>query len=177
MRWILRAKASPATVKAKRKQQKPIWGVGYKFRSIIKTTRMEITFNSIKPLIESEVWEGNQVKLKFKASNQSEAIETIGMAMPDQDEIMKKVMAEMAKSAAANMAINAVTSGIGNLTNTGNLLGGIASQAGLGHQIDTQKLMQVELTDEIKQKTIVNAFTALQAYYEFNNGSWSFKQL
>ncbi|MBK9191022.1 MAG: hypothetical protein IPM77_05605 [Crocinitomicaceae bacterium] len=50
---------------------------------------METTFENIKSLIVSEVWEGNQVKVKFKASNQNDPIETMGIAMPTQEEIKK----------------------------------------------------------------------------------------
>ncbi len=76
---------------------------------------MEITYESIKSLIKSEVWEGNKVKLKFQANDQSQPIETMGMAMPDQEEMMKKMMAEVAKSTASSMAINTGANALGGM--------------------------------------------------------------
>jgi hypothetical protein len=140
---------------------------------------METTYEQIRPLIVSETWEGNQVKLKFKAPNQEQPIETIGIAMPDQEEMMKKIMAEVAKSTASSMAINSAASGLSNLAGMGNLggvAGNMANQAGLGYQMDPTKFMEVELTDEVKQRAILTAFSGLQIYYELKDNSWSFKQ-
>ncbi|HEY1038034.1 MAG TPA: hypothetical protein VGF30_01435 [Bacteroidia bacterium] len=141
---------------------------------------MEITFESIKSLIQSEVWEGNQVKLKFQAPGQAQAIETMGVAMPDQEEMMKKIMAEVAKSTASSMAINSGANMLGNLTGMGSTVSGLASTgaqaAGLGYQMDPMKMMQVDLTDEVKQKTILSAFMNLQMFYEFKENTWHYKQ-
>lgn len=138
---------------------------------------MELTFDQIKPILVEENWEGNQVKLKFKAENQEQAIETMGIAMPNQEEMMKKLMAEMAKSTATNMAINSAASSLGNLAGIGGgVASSLASQAGLGYQMDPNTLMQVELTDEVKKQTILNAFTGLQMFYELKDNKWHYKQ-
>ncbi|MDP2385837.1 MAG: hypothetical protein Q8M29_05675 [Bacteroidota bacterium] len=142
---------------------------------------MEITYESIKSLIKSEVWEGNQVKLKFQSNDQAQAIETIGMAMPDQEEMMKKIMAEVAKSTASSMAINTGANALGSMMGgMGSTVAGMAvsgaQAAGLGYQMDPTKMMQVELTDEVKQKTILAAFMNLQMFYEFRENNWHYKQ-
>ena len=138
---------------------------------------MEITYENLKSLIVEEIWTDNQVKIKFQAKNQEQALESYGMAMPDQEEIMKKMQKEIAKMAGANMAVSAGANALGNMAGipgAGSMIGSAATQMGVGYQMDMQKMMQVELTDDVKQKTIVNAFMALQAYYKYEAGEWSY---
>lgn len=138
---------------------------------------MQATYESIKSLIVSEVWEGNQVKLKFKASNQNDPLETMGMAMPSPEEIQKRAMMGAAKSAGTGMAISMGGNALGNLVGVGGLgsaASSAAAQAGIG-QMDVNKLMHVDLTDEVKQQTILNAFMALSMFYQFENGQWLYK--
>jgi len=139
---------------------------------------MEIKFESIKSLIVEETWNNNMVTLKFKASNQETPMETIGVAMPNQDDIMKKMTGEIAKTMASNAAINAGASALGNLTGiagAGSLIGSAAANAGLGYQMDTGKLMQTEITEEVRQQTIVNAFRNFVAFYTFENNEWLYR--
>ncbi|PKP19836.1 MAG: hypothetical protein CVU05_10480 [Bacteroidetes bacterium HGW-Bacteroidetes-21] len=141
---------------------------------------MEITFASIQPLIVEEKWSGNQVSIKFKATNQEQPMLTMGVAMPNQDEMMKKMAAEMAKSAASNMAINAGANALGNLAGVsglGSVTSSAASQAGLGYQMDASKLMEVEITETVRQETILNAFKGLAAFYRFENDQWIYKAI
>lgn len=138
---------------------------------------MQPTYESIKSLIVSEVWEGNQVKLKFKASNQDDPIETMGIAMPSPEEIQKRAMMGAAKSAASGMAIGAGANALGNLAGVsglGSAASSAASSAGLGYQMDPNSLMHVDLTDEVKQRTITNAFAGLAMYYKFENNAWTY---
>jgi hypothetical protein len=138
---------------------------------------MEITYENLKSLIVEEIWTDNQVKIKFQAKNQEHALESYGMAMPDQEEMMKKMQKEIAKMTGANMAVSTGANVLGNLTGipgAGSLIGSAASEMGVGYQMDMQKMMQVDLTDEVKQKTVVNAFAALQTYYKFEGGEWSY---
>lgn len=141
---------------------------------------MEITYESIQSLIKEETWTGNQLKLKIQAKNQEQPIETYGTAMPSQEEMMKKMNAEMAKMAGSNMAVSTGASALGNLAGipgVGSLVGSAATQMGVGYQMDMEKVMHVELTDEVKKQTAVNAFAALQMYYKFENGEWVFVQV
>lgn len=139
---------------------------------------MEPTFEQIKPLIVEETWTGNQVTLKLKAANQEAPMETMGFAMPSQEEIMKRVAAETAKSMASGVAISSASNALGNLTGVsgaGSAINSAANAAGVGYQMDPSKLMHVELTDEVKQRTIINAFMSLSMYYAFENGAWIYK--
>lgn len=139
---------------------------------------MELKYDDIKNLVVSENWEGNQVKVKFKASNQNEGIETLAVAMPSAEEIQKRAMMQAAKSAGTNIAISAGANALGNLAGVGGM-GSVASSAagamGVG-QINMDNLMHVDLTDEVKQNTILNAFRGLQMYFVFDNGQWVYKQ-
>jgi len=138
---------------------------------------MDITWEMLKPLIVDEVWTGNQVSLKFKASNQAEPLQTMGVAMPSQDEIMKRMTGEIAKSAASNMAIGTGANMLGNMAGVpglGSALGSVASQAGIGYQMDPAALMQVEITEEVRQATILQAFQPLAAMYSYDAGTWVF---
>ncbi|HBS86162.1 MAG: hypothetical protein A2W91_07600 [Bacteroidetes bacterium GWF2_38_335] len=139
---------------------------------------MEPTYESIKSILIEEVWTGNQVKIKIKASNQDQPIETIGIAMGNQEEMMKKMNAEIAKMMASGMAVGAASSALGNLTGVpgaGSLIGSAASHAGVGYQMDASKMMQVDLTDDLKKETVVNAFKNLMSMYVFENGQWVYK--
>jgi hypothetical protein len=102
----------------------------------------------------------------------------MGVAMPNQDDIMKKMTGEIAKTMASNIAINAGANALGNLAGIGGagaMIGGAASKAGVGYQMDTGKLMQTEVTEEVRQETIVNAFKNFAAYYSYDNNQWLFK--
>jgi hypothetical protein len=139
---------------------------------------MEITYESIKPIILEENWTGNQVNLKFKAKNAEQALETVGIAMPSQEEMMKKMAIEMAKMTASNVAVGAAGSALGNMTGiagAGSAITSAASQANVGYQMDPNAMMQVDLTPELKETTIVNAFKTLENYFEFKEGEWSLK--
>ena len=136
---------------------------------------MELTYESIKNLIVEETWTGNQVKIKIQAKNQEQPIETVGVAMPSEEDVAKKMKLEMAKMAGSNIAVSAganALGGLAGLSGVGHIVGSAASQMGVGYQMDMEKIMQVELTDEVKKQTILKAFTTLQAYYKFEDGEW-----
>ncbi len=136
---------------------------------------MEITYESIKPLVIEETWNGNQVSLQFKANNQEQAMQTIGVAMPDQEEMMKQMQKEMAKMTGKSMAVSAGANALGNLTGIpglGSAMSSAASHTNVGNKMDMDKMMNVELTEEVKQKTIVDAFKNLQMYFEYKDGEW-----
>lgn len=139
---------------------------------------MEPTFDQIKSLIVEEKWEGNQLKIKFQASNQTEPIESMGMAMPSPEEIQKRIAIEMAKSTASGMAVNAGANALGNLSGIaglGGAIGSAVSSAGVGYQMDPTKLMHVDLTEDVRKETALNAFKALSMYYQYENNQWIFK--
>lgn len=136
---------------------------------------MEPTYENIKEILIEENWNGNQVNLKFKASNQEQAIETMGVAIPNQEEMMKKIAIEMAKVTASNVAINSASTALGNLTGipgAGSALSGIANQADLGYTMDPNALLSGEVSDDAKKKTVVNAFKGIMSFYDFRDGFW-----
>jgi predicted flap endonuclease-1-like 5' DNA nuclease len=138
---------------------------------------MELTYESIKPIIVEEIWNGNMVNIKIKAHNQQEPMMTVGVVVPDQEAMMKKMKAEMAKTAASNIAVSTASNALGRLTGIsglGSAVSGAANQMGVGYQMDASKLMQADLTDDEKKQTVVNAFKNLQMYYKFENGQWSY---
>ena len=101
----------------------------------------------------------------------------MGVAMPSQDKIMKRMTGEIAKSAASNMAIGTGANMLGNMAGVpglGSALGSVASQAGIGYQMDPAALMQVEITEEVRQATILQAFQPLAAMYSYDAGTWVF---
>lgn len=140
---------------------------------------MEPTFESIKAMIVHEVWTGNQVSIKFKATNQDQPLETMGFAMQDQAALNKKIMAEAGKTAASGMAVGIGANMLGGLTGVpgaGSAIGSVANSAGLGYQMDANKLMQVDVTEDVRQQTILTAFKNLTMFYHFENGVWVYKQ-
>lgn len=139
---------------------------------------MEPTFESIKSLIVHEEWKDSQVGLKFKATNQDQPLDTIGFVMIDQAELNKKMMAEMAKTTASGMAVGMGANALGSLTGmsgAGSDINSVASSAGVGYQMDAAKLMKVNVTEDVRQKTILAAFKNLNMFYHFENGAWVYK--
>ncbi len=121
----------------------------------------------------SETLEGNQVKLSFKAKNQGTPFETVGVFVPDQNEIMKSV----AKQAVKTTIITRVARAIGNLFGgTGRLVSDVAVQAS-SVAMSSQPLT-TKITPEKQQKVVVDAFAPFQTYYKFNTetNEWEYIQ-
>lgn len=141
---------------------------------------MEITYQSIESLIQSHEIEGQMVKVKFKANNQDQAIETMAYVAPDQEEMMAEIKKQMAKSMATGVAGNIASSAIGNaIGGVGGQLAKTAGSAATSHlasnAIDPEKLMKTEMTDTRVQAAIVQAFQSLQTFYKFENGNWTYQ--
>jgi len=140
---------------------------------------MEPTFESIKSMIVHEEWKDNQVSLKFKATNQEQPLDTLGFVMLDQAALNKKLMAEIAKTTASGMAVGAGASLLGGLTGVpgaGSAINSAASSAGVGYQMDANKLLKTDVTEDVRQQTILAAFKNLSMFYHFENGAWVYKQ-
>ena len=140
---------------------------------------MNITYDAIKSLIVSEEIEGQMIKLKFKAPNQEQPIESIAYVMPDQDEIMKKAMMQAGKSAATGMAVNTASNFLGSAI--GGIGGAITSEVGSvaasqasSAAFNTDSLMKTDMTDAKKQAAIEQAFSHLAVYYKHDGTSWEF---
>lgn len=142
---------------------------------------MEVTYENIKSLIVSLEEEGQMLKLKFQAEGQENPIETVAVIMPDQDELIKNAMQQAAMMGAANAGINMASSALGNAI--GGIAGDAAKTAGqlagshaTAGMMNTEKMMKTEVTDEKKQTAIVQAFTGLQMYYQWNGNAWKYVQ-
>ncbi len=134
---------------------------------------MEVTYDNIKSLIQSEILEGQQVTIKFKAHNQDHAIETIGIVMPDQDEIMKMALKNAAMQGAANMAVGSASNALGAMLGgaAGSMVSGAINSAGAqatAGMFDPSALLKTEVTPEKQQTAVLNAFIGLQNFYKFN---------
>lgn len=142
---------------------------------------MQITYSSIKPIIVSEVIEGNNIQLKFQARNQEQPIDAIATIMPSQDEMMKNVTRQTAKTAAANIGIRSIFSIIGNLL--GGIFGSAANAAGSAvsstvnqNSMNADKLMSTQITSEKKEEAIVNCFKNYLSMYTWENNQWQYQQ-
>lgn len=142
---------------------------------------MEATFENIQSLIVSMEENGQMITIKFQAENQEMPLETVAVIMPDQDEIMKNAMAQVGKVAAMNAGINMASNALGNAV--GGITGEAAKMAGstvgaqmTGNAMNTDKLMQTEVTDEKKQAAILQAFVPFQVYYQWEDGKWKYVQ-
>ena len=132
---------------------------------------MEITYEKIKPLIALEALEGNQVKLKFKAKNQETPFETVGVIIPDQNEMMKNV----AKQAVKTTIITRVARAIGGLFGTGGrIVSDVAVQASSAAM--SNQPLTTKITPEKQQKVVVDAFAPFQSFYKFDTeaNEWEF---
>lgn len=143
---------------------------------------MEVNYEQIKPIIVSETLEGTQMKVKFKAQGQVDAIETIGMMMADQEQMMKGMKKTVVKSAATNVAfgvlgrfVRGLFGGIGGYAagSAVNAAGGMAASK----VADPNKMMQVEDTPENRQKAVLSAFQSVRNMYDWDADTkiWKFK--
>lgn len=127
---------------------------------------MEITYESIKSLItKEEIVGGNQIHLEFCAKNQATPLPTVAMIMANPDEMKKNIAKQMAKSTAKNVAIDQL----------GGLIGGVGGSLfkKAGKKIanknqDPMAMMKTEITQEKKEKAIVDAFKNFATMYKYN---------
>ncbi len=143
---------------------------------------MEVNYEKIKPIIVSETLEGTQMKVKFKAQGQDDAIESVGMMIADQEQMMKGMKKTVVKSAATNIVFATIS------RFTRSLFGGIGGYAA-GSAVDAaggmaaskvadpNKMMQVEDTPENRQKAVLIAFQSVSSLYEWDATAniWKFK--
>lgn len=136
----------------------------------------EITYNLIKPIIKKEeLINGNQINIEFCASNQETATQTVAVIVPEQNEIMKKATKDVIKSAVKSTLISQVLRflGIGGIggsiirTTTNNVVNN-----------NSTNFMATKVTQEKKEKAIVDAFKGIMSAYQFNEqkSEWFFVQ-
>lgn len=138
---------------------------------------MEISYESIKPLIISESIDGLYVKVTFQASNQSKPIETAAYVAPTQDDVqetMKEQQLEGKRYFRRNL-IGTVISFIGNFM--GGIGGTVTSTVGSavsGKNTTEMAPLTTDITEERKQAAVVEAFVRLKAYFNHNGVEWEF---
>jgi len=127
---------------------------------------MEITYESIKSLIKKEeLVTGNQIHLEFCAKNQATPIPTVAIIMADPNELKKNIAKQMAKNTAKNVAINQIGGLIGGV---GGSLFKTAGKKVANKKQDPMAMMKTDITQEKKEKAIVDAFKNLISMYKFN---------
>lgn len=141
---------------------------------------MEFTYASIKPLIVSEEIDGMMIKLKFQAEGQETPLETVAVVVPDQDELMKKAMLQAGKSAAISTGTSMASSALGNVIGGigGSLISTAGSMAGshaAAQSMNTESMLQTDMSEEKKQAAIVQAFSYFQVYYSWDGEKWQYK--
>ena len=142
---------------------------------------MEITYESIKPIIIHEELQDQMMVVHFKADGQANHIEGRG-SMPL---ATKKVVANAAAGAVKQGVIHQVISFLGSLVGgaVGGAAGSVASSAtrqtgrAAVNQVDSNKDMipQVDDTPENRQTAVVEAFKTLSAFYEWDEGAGKWK--
>ena len=142
---------------------------------------MEITYESIKPIIIHEELQDQMMVVHFKADGQDSHIEGRG-SMPL---ATKKVVANAAAGAVKQGVIHQVISFLGGLVGgaVGGAAGSVASSAtrqtgrAAVNQVDSNKDMipQVDDTPENRQTAVVEAFKTLSAFYEWDEGAGKWK--
>jgi hypothetical protein len=142
---------------------------------------MEVTYENIKSMIVSQEVEGMMIKLKFQAEGQETPIETVAVVMPDQDEIMKKAMAQAGKAAVVGAGVNMASSAIGNMIGgaggaAAKMAGSAAASAASSKTMNVDKIMETDMTDEKTQAAIVTAFGHLAMYYKWEGNQWVYVQ-
>lgn len=141
---------------------------------------MEPTFDNLQAILQNQKLDGNMLTCTFKATNQQQGLDAMHMFVPTQEEIMAKVMAHAAKSAAVNtgasMLGNALGSAIGGAAGS-MASGAVASGAGMAAQsaMGTFNPLEMEITDDLKKQGVVNAFKTIQTYYEWKDNAWHYK--
>ena len=142
---------------------------------------MEITYESIKPIIIHEELQDQMMVVHFKADGQDNHIEGRG-SLPL---ATKKVVANAAAGAVKQGVIHQVISFLGGLVGgaVGGAAGSVASSAtrqtgrAAANQAGANKdvMSQVDDTPENRQAAVVEAFKTLSAFYEWDEGAGKWK--
>ena len=132
---------------------------------------MEITYQSIKPLIKKEeLVNGNQIHLEFCAKNQETPTQTVAVVMSNESEIKKNVTKQVVKSTIKNTIINQIFNLLGIRGIGRNLISSSANDI-LNKNQNTTSILNTDVTPKKKEKAIVDAFKGVMAMYKFNEQS------
>ncbi len=137
---------------------------------------MELTYEKIKSLIKKEELQaGNQIHLEFCADNQQDPISTVAVIIPDQTEMKKNMTKQVVKETVKSTLITQLLNLIG-IRGVGRSLARSATDKIAGKQDMSSGMMKTEITEEKKQKAIVDAFKPFASMYQFNeqNSEWEY---
>jgi hypothetical protein len=152
---------------------------------------MSYSYEQIKSLIVSETVNGNQVSVKFKAPGMTDPIESVGVMMPGQGEMIKNVGKEAVKRSVVSSLISSVARLFGGAVSDAAGSGIGASVAGtatssaassVGHAVADQKMgnsadsvMKVNVTPEKQQAAVVAAFQNVQQFFSYDESTNTWK--
>ncbi len=137
---------------------------------------MEITYQSIKPLIKKEeLVNGNQIHLEFCAKNQETPTQTVAVVMSNESEIKKNVTKQVVKSTIKNTIINQIFNLLGIRGIGRNLISSSANDI-LNKNQNTTSILNTDVTPKKKEKAIVDAFKGIMSIYKYNeqNAEWKY---
>ncbi len=130
---------------------------------------MEITYEIIKPLIKrADLVNGNQIQLEFCATNQDTPISTVAVIVPEKNEIVKNATKQVVKRTIINTLLNQFSRLFGSVG--GSLVSSVGRSV-VNQNQNTSAFTQTEITQEKREKAIVDAFKSLKAMYKFNEQS------
>ena len=129
---------------------------------------MEITYKTIKALIKKEeLMYGNQIHLEFCAKNQETATQTVAVIMAEQGEIKKNVAKQVVKSSIKNTIINQIFNLLG-IRGIGSSMIRSTANNMMNQNQNPSDLINTEITQEKREKAIVDAFKSVMSMYKFN---------
>lgn len=141
---------------------------------------MDITYEKIKTIIQSETVDGQMVNISFYADGLTEPIKTMGYIMPDQDEIIKNAMKQAAMAAGTSAAISGAAGLLGGAIGgeAGYLAKSVVSSAGQEAAAGMRATPDYTKTDVTREKieaAVVQAFMGVQMYFQYNEStnSWT----
>lgn len=143
---------------------------------------MIVTYESIKPLIKNEnLVGGNQLHVSFQSEHMAAPIQSVGMMMADQDEMMKNVRNQAIKQGIFSSIISGLSRLLGGLIGGvgGSIASSTASTVGYSMTSGSGNMMDAKDTPENRQKAAVAAFQSVQTYFEYDvhTGFWKGKDM
>jgi len=144
---------------------------------------MSYTYEQIKPIIEKEELDGHQMKVSFRATGQDTAIESVGVMMADQKEIMKNAGKSAVKQSLFSSAIRWVSGLVGGAVGGAAGSAAYSATSSVGHAASRSQtsgnMAQAKDTPENRQKAVVAAFQSVASFYEFDSetNAWKAKDM
>ncbi len=146
---------------------------------------MEYKYDEIKPLVVSEEFDGQMMKVSFKSADGNAPVQAVAALTPDQKDLVKNAGKQAVKTGFIYGIINAVSRMVGGAAG-GGVGGSVARSAtsSMGHaaaskHTDSSNLTKVKDTPENRQKGVVEAFKTVANMYEYDDvaKTWKAKKI